>query len=82
MHVTDWFTTILRIAGLEAPTDRVIDGVEQLGWLTGHTDRSQREGYIYWMGPQMYGVSGITSSWCWSPSATCKTRRPGCPRRG
>jgi arylsulfatase A-like enzyme len=56
MHVTDWFTTILRIAGLEAPTDRVIDGVDQLGWLTGHTDRSQREGYIYWMGPQMYGV--------------------------
>jgi arylsulfatase A-like enzyme len=47
MHVTDWFTTILRIAGLEAPTDRVIDGVDQLGWLTGHTDRSQREGYIY-----------------------------------
>ena len=55
MHVTDWFTTILRAAGLSEPDDRVIDGVNQLGWLTGQT-ASQREGYIYWMGPQMYGV--------------------------
>ena len=55
MHVTDWFTTILRAAGLSEPDDRVIDGVNQLGWLTGQT-ASQREGYIYWIGPQMYGV--------------------------
>jgi hypothetical protein len=56
MHVTDWFTTILHAAGLSEPTDRVIDGVNQLEWLTGDADASQREGYIYWMGPQMYGV--------------------------
>jgi arylsulfatase A-like enzyme len=56
MHVTDWFTTILHAAGLGEPTDRVIDGVDQLDWLTGQADRSQREGYIYWMGRQMYGV--------------------------
>jgi len=56
MHVVDWFTTILHAAGLGAPTDRVIDGVDQLGWLTGQLDHSQREGYLYWMGPQLYGV--------------------------
>ena len=56
MHVTDWFTTILHAAGLSEPADRVIDGVNQLGWLTGQTATSQREGYIYWMGPQMYAV--------------------------
>jgi hypothetical protein len=56
MHVTDWFTTILHAAGLSEPTDRVIDGVDQLDWLTGEADSSHREGYIYWMGPQMYGV--------------------------
>jgi len=56
MHVTDWFATILHAAGLTEPADRVIDGVNQLGWLAGHADTSQREGYIYWMGPQMYGV--------------------------
>jgi arylsulfatase A-like enzyme len=56
MHVTDWFTTILRAAGLSEPADRVIDGVNQLGWFTGQAATSQREGYIYWMGSQMYGV--------------------------
>ena len=56
MHVTDWFTTILHAAGLREPTDRVIDGVDQLDWLTGQATASQREGYIYWMGPEMYGV--------------------------
>jgi arylsulfatase len=56
IHVTDWFTTILHAAGLSEPSDRVIDGVDQLDWLTGEADTSQREGYIYWMGPQMYGV--------------------------
>jgi arylsulfatase A-like enzyme len=82
MHVVDWFTTILHAAGLGEPTDRVIDGVDQLDWLTGHADRSQREGYLYWMGPSCTGSSGATSSWCWSPSATCKTRPPSCPPRG
>jgi arylsulfatase len=56
MHVTDWFTTMLHAAGLEAPTDRVIDGVNQLDWLTGKTATSGRDAYIYWMGREMYGV--------------------------
>jgi arylsulfatase A-like enzyme len=56
MHVTDWFTTMLHAAGLQAPTDRVIDGVNQLDWLTGKTATSRRDGYIYWMGREMYGV--------------------------
>jgi arylsulfatase A-like enzyme len=56
MHVTDWFTTILRAAGSSEPGDRVIDGLDQLEWLTGRSNTSSREGYIYWMGPQMYGV--------------------------
>jgi arylsulfatase A-like enzyme len=56
MHVTDWFTTILHAAGLSEPADRVIDGVNQLEWLAGSQDASAREGYIFWMGPEMYGV--------------------------
>jgi len=56
MHVTDWFTTLLRAAEVEVPSDRVIDGVNQLGWLGGSQAASQRDGYIYWMGPEMYGV--------------------------
>ena len=56
MHVTDWFTTLLHAAGLTEPGDRVIDGVNQLDWLTDTQDASACEGYIYWMGRQMYGV--------------------------
>jgi arylsulfatase len=56
MHVTDWFTTLLHAAGAAVPGDRVIDGFDQLPWLTGQQDSSRREGYLYWMGPELYGV--------------------------
>jgi arylsulfatase len=56
MHVTDWFTTLLRAAGVNEPTNRVIDGINQLPWLGGQDASSQREGYLYWMGPELYGV--------------------------
>lgn len=56
MHVTDWFTTILSVAGTPVPKDRVIDGVDQSDWLTGKSPTSAREGYIYWMGQEMYGA--------------------------
>lgn len=56
MHITDWFTTILRAVGLAPPDDRVIDGVDQLDWLTGQVKSSRREGYVYWMGRDMYGA--------------------------
>ena len=56
MHVVDWFATILRAAGVEQPGDRVIDGVDQLDWFAGTADESARQGYLYWMGPQLYGA--------------------------
>jgi arylsulfatase len=56
MHITDWFPTLLRAAGVEPPSDRVIDGMNQMQWLTGQGPGSAREGYIYWMGQEMYGA--------------------------
>jgi arylsulfatase len=56
MHITDWFTTLLRAAGIQEPQDRVIDGVNQLDWLTGRQSSSGRDGYIFWMGSVLYGV--------------------------
>jgi arylsulfatase len=56
MHITDWFTTILRAAGVDKPDDREIDGIDQLDWLTGAEPGSAREGYLYWMGAELYGV--------------------------
>ena len=31
MHVTDWFSTILAAAGLNPPSDRLIDGINR--WI-------------------------------------------------
>lgn len=56
MHVTDWFTTILTAAGADVPDDRVIDGVNQIAWLTGEQPHSDRDGYPYWMGATLYGA--------------------------
>ncbi|MGW4356304.1 sulfatase-like hydrolase/transferase [Nocardia sp. NPDC004582] len=56
MHVTDWFTTLLSAARIPLPADRVIDGQDQLGWLSGNTSDSARDGYPYWKGDQLFGV--------------------------
>lgn len=56
MHVTDWFTTLAAAAGATVPDDRVIDGRDQLPWLTGAETASAREGYLFWMGSELYGV--------------------------
>jgi arylsulfatase len=56
VHVTDMFTTLLRWAGADVPGDRVIDGVDQRGFLEGKQDNSGREGFPFWMGDTLYGV--------------------------
>ena len=57
------------------PADRVIDGVDQLDWLTGADESSARDGYLYWMGRRCTASNGATSSSCSSPRCTCRTRR-------
>lgn len=56
MHVTDWFSTLLAMASIPAPDDRVIDGKDQSAFLTGDQAHSNRDGFIYWNGARMYGV--------------------------
>jgi arylsulfatase len=56
MHVTDWFTSLITMAGLAVPTDREIDGVDQTPWLCGDQEESNREGFLFWNGPKLYGV--------------------------
>jgi arylsulfatase A-like enzyme len=56
VHVTDWFTTLLSMAGLQTPADRVIDGMDQSAYLYGQQEKSNREGFPYWVGPRLYGI--------------------------
>ncbi|MDT5167194.1 MAG: hypothetical protein QOD02_509 [Mycobacterium sp.] len=56
MHVTDWFTTLLAMTGLDAPADRIIDGKNQTAFLSGQDEVSNRDGFIYWNGEHIYGI--------------------------
>jgi arylsulfatase A-like enzyme len=56
VHITDMFTTLLRWVGADAPSDRVIDGLDQRAFLEGAQENSAREGFPYWMGETLFGV--------------------------
>jgi arylsulfatase A-like enzyme len=56
VHITDMFTTLLQWAGLEVPKDRMIDGVDQRTLLQGEQSASNREGFPFWLGSELYGV--------------------------
>lgn len=56
MHVTDWFTTLLTMVGIPVPADREMDGIDQSAFLAGAQEDSNRDAFIYWNGPQVYGV--------------------------
>ena len=45
VHITDLLPTFSSVAGYKVPTDRMIDGVDQLAFLTGKTKKSAREGF-------------------------------------
>jgi arylsulfatase len=56
VHEMDLFPTLARIAGGEVPKDRVIDGVDISEFLLGKTKKSGREGFIVYMGNDIFGV--------------------------
>ena len=56
VHAMDLFPTFATFAGGEAPTDRVIDGVDMSGFLVGEKAESGRDGFIVYMGNDVFGV--------------------------
>ncbi len=52
----DFFPTFLRLAGLTLPTDRVIDGKDMLGLLTGEQDASPHEALFFIHHNEVEGV--------------------------
>ena len=49
VHVVDLFPTLAEVAGVKVPDDRPIDGVDQLPFFTGKTEKSNREGFVYFI---------------------------------
>jgi arylsulfatase A-like enzyme len=56
VHEMDILPTLAHIAGAEVPKDRIIDGVDQSNFLMGKTDKSPREGFVVYVGNDIYGV--------------------------
>jgi arylsulfatase A-like enzyme len=56
IHVTDLYATLIHAAGAQTPTDRPIDGINQLNWWTGATDKSQREGFLFYIKSELRAV--------------------------
>ena len=55
VHITDVFTTLAKAGGAEVPDDRVIDGVDQMDFFAGRTEKSVREGFPVYQGPTLFG---------------------------
>jgi arylsulfatase len=56
VHAMDLFPTIAAVAGGGVPDDRPIDGVDMSAFFTGGSDESGREGFVVYMGNDVYGV--------------------------
>ena len=56
VHVTDLFSTLLSIAGAAIPDDRPIDGIDQSDFFFGRHDRSQREGFPFYIKDTLHAV--------------------------
>ncbi|MHC4129351.1 MAG: arylsulfatase [Planctomycetota bacterium] len=56
VHAMDLFPTLANIAGGTTPRDRVIDGRDITEFFLGRSEDSGREGFIVYMGNQIFGV--------------------------
>ncbi len=56
VHAMDLFPTFATIAGGTVPDDRPIDGLDMTAFLLGEVDQSGREGFIVYMGTEIFGV--------------------------
>ncbi len=56
VHAMDLFPTFAAIAGGSVPDDRPVDGIDVSGFLQGEAERSGREGFVVYMGNDVFGV--------------------------
>lgn len=71
VHVTDLFTTILAIVGAEPPSDRPIDGLNQLPFfLDPENTKSPRDGFLFYIKKNLVAVKwrDWKLHYIWSPA--------------
>ena len=82
MHITDLYPTIARIAGARIPSDRLIDGLDQVDFLTGRTAQSAREGFPVYNGDTFQGYKWRNWKLHFKTQETMRSviEQPGMPR--
>lgn len=56
VHVADLFATLAAASGASLPTDRPIDGIDQLDFFLGAREKSNREGFVYYIKQELRAV--------------------------
>ena len=56
VHIVDLYTTLARVGGADIPTDRPIDGVDQLDFFLGKQATSNREGFPAYVADRLSAV--------------------------
>ena len=56
VHAVDIFTTLSVLGGARIPTDRPIDGVDQLEFFTGKRQKSNRESFPVYIDEDLFAV--------------------------
>jgi len=82
VHTADLFPTIARIVGTKVPADRIIDGVDQLDFLTGKSQKSAREGFPVYNGDTLQAYKWRNWKLHFLTQKTMRSDivRPGMPR--
>jgi arylsulfatase len=56
VHIVDTYPTLARVAGAKVPTDRAIDGIDQLDFFLGKQENSNREGFPAYVADRLQAV--------------------------
>ena len=56
IHIVDLYTSLLNLAGCSVPDDRPIDGVCQLDFFFGKQEKSNREGFLFYIKDEMRAI--------------------------
>lgn len=56
VHICDLYTTLLKLCGVAVPDDRPIDGLDQTDFLLGRKEKSDREGFVFYIKNEMRAV--------------------------
>ncbi len=56
VHIVDLYTTLAHAGGAQVPTDRAVDGVDQLAFFTGKQPNSNREGFPAYVAERLSAV--------------------------